>query len=119
MDLDIRRNRYITWATRILTFAACILWVFGCLAVGLLLLPGLTNYMEAEAGFVKGSFTMTAIIVWYFITIVIVSAYVAMLGYKMIGEWVSEGSNGEEVAEAPDCEEEEANDSNWKGIRGW
>lgn len=70
---------------RLLAFLVVALWLLSFLAVSIMLEPSFNSLITQDWSLVGwGSLFIT---VWYYLTVVVIGANVALAGFKLVGRW--------------------------------
>jgi len=80
-------------ASRVVVFALACLWVFGLILVGIALYPAFQSSMESIIG---QTWLITASLVWYVTTLVLIGILVAVRGFRFVGKWEKESKSNED-----------------------
>lgn len=79
---------------KLLGFAILAVWILGLLAVGLVLYDPYMKAVEYYFGISSGGlYTFT--VAWYWLTLVIVGALVALRAFRLVGKWEKPGKKGD------------------------
>lgn len=79
-------------ASRIVVFALACLWVFGLILVGIATYPAFQATLVSVIG---PTWLITASLVWYVATLVLVGVWVAVKGFRFVGKWEKENKSDE------------------------
>jgi len=77
--------------SRIAVFALACVWVLGLLLVGLLTFP---TYLRVAEIYTAHPVLLSFMVFWYLSTLVLVGCWVAIKGFKFVGQWEKRGSEG-------------------------
>ena len=86
---------------RIVLFTVVLIWVLGLLMIGLLFHEAFLDYMRSIE--ITQGITLAALVLWYWLTLVVAGVLVANWGFRRVGLWErKEAADAQESTEPTD-----------------